>query len=555
MIIDNKELGTAFKLLAQLMDIHGENSFKAKAYSSAAYKIEKESRALATLDLDHLSIPGIGLTITEKIKELIHTGRLGLLEEYLAKTPAGIVELLAIKGIGPKKIGVLWRALNIESIGELAYACQENRLIDLKGFGAKTQESILKSIEFIRAHDGYFLYADLHLIAENLLDELQKKFPANQIAVTGALRRQALILNRADFVTDLDTEELKAHFSKAENTKFVVENDLLQVQEGGGPLFVFHGTSKEDFYRTLFLSTNTEAFTRSFLAVAVLPEHPALETEIFERNNLYFIPPALREDGRYLKRYATADHAKPLQLLQPEDIKGIIHCHSQYSDGKNSLEEMALGAIARGYEYLVISDHSQVATYARGLYPEQIKKQHAEIDRLNQKLAPFRIFKSIEADILNDGNLDYTPEILASFDLVIASVHSNLKMNGEKAMQRLLAAIQNPFTTILGHPTGRLLLSREGYPIDHKTIIDACAKHNVVIEINAHPRRLDLDWAWIPYALEKGVLLSVDPDAHSVEGMDLVQYGVWAAQKGGLTKADNLSSKTLVEFEGWLNNK
>jgi DNA polymerase (family 10) len=218
----------------------------------------------------------------------------------------------------------------------------------------------------------------------------------------------------------------------------------------------------------------------------------------------------------------------------------------------STIEQMAIAARDKGFEYLVISDHSQAAFYANGLKPEQIAAQHIEVDALNTKLAPFKVFKSIEADILNDGALDYTAQVLNTFDLVIASVHSNLKMSEEKAMGRVMAAIANPFTTILGHPTGRLLLSRKGYPLDHKAIIDACAAHNVVIEINAHPRRLDLDWRWIAYAIEKGVLLSIDPDAHSIAGYDDVYYGAMVAQKGGLTARQNLSSYTLAEFEGFL---
>jgi DNA polymerase (family 10) len=219
-----------------------------------------------------------------------------------------------------------------------------------------------------------------------------------------------------------------------------------------------------------------------------------------------------------------------------------------------TIEQMAITARDQGFEYLVISDHSQAAFYANGLAPERIVAQHIEVDALNNKLAPFRIFKSIEADILSDGNLDYTDRVLNTFDLVIASVHSNLKMSEEKAMKRVLAAIANPFTTILGHPTGRLLLSRKGYPLDHKVIIDACAEHNVVIEINAHPRRLDIDWRWIEYALEKGVLLSINPDAHSTGGYKDVFYGVMAAQKGGLTAAHNLSSFSLAQFEAFVAN-
>jgi len=213
---------------------------------------------------------------------------------------------------------------------------------------------------------------------------------------------------------------------------------------------------------------------------------------------------------------------------------------------------MATAAKAADFEYLVLSDHSQSATYASGLTPDRVAAQHAEIDALNAQMAPFKIFKSIEADILGDGSLDYSPQVLATFDLVIASVHSNLKMSEERAMSRVMAAIANPYTTILGHPTGRLLLSRKGYPLDHKAIIDACAEHSVVLEINAHPRRLDLDWRWIDYALEKGVLLSIDPDAHSINGFNDVHYGAVIAQKGGLTAQHNLSSFTLTQFEEFI---
>jgi len=221
----------------------------------------------------------------------------------------------------------------------------------------------------------------------------------------------------------------------------------------------------------------------------------------------------------------------------------------------NTIEEMANECIRRNYEYLVISDHSQTAVYANGLKEDRVIEQQKNIDELNKKLSPFKIFKSIESDILNDGSLDYPEEVLKSFDLVIASVHSNLKMTEEKAMARLIKAIENPYTDILGHMTGRLLLSRNGYPVDHKKIIEACAANNVVIEINAHPRRLDIDWKWIGYAMEKGVLLSIDPDAHALDGFDDVKYGVLAAQKGGLTAKQNLSSFSLKEFEQWLDRK
>ncbi|TAL42117.1 MAG: PHP domain-containing protein, partial [Chitinophagaceae bacterium] len=280
----------------------------------------------------------------------------------------------------------------------------------------------------------------------------------------------------------------------------------------------------------------------------------------FKQAKIQYIPPCMRESPSVIEK--AKKNALP-ELLQENDVKGLVHSHSNWSDGVNTIEEMANELIKRGYEYLVISDHSKAAAYANGLSEERIREQHRYIDELNNKFkAPptpkgsggqaFKIFKSIECDILNDGNMDYTNNILSTFDLVIASVHSNLKMPEEKAMMRLMKAIENPYTTILGHMTGRLLLSRNGYPVDHKKIIDACAANHVAVELNAHPRRLDIDWKYIDYAIEKGVLISIDPDAHALDGFDDVKYGVLAAQKAGLTKKQNLSSFSLAEFGKYL---
>lgn len=550
--MNNKEIAGIFSLLARLMELHGENSFKTKAYSGAAFRIEKLPRPLENSDIKTLAIPGIGAAISDKINLILETGSLPLLEEYLAKTPAGVVDMLSVKGIGPRKIALLWKELGVESVGELAYACQENRLVPLKGFGAKTQESILKSIEFIQNNKGYFLYAAIEEFAGQTLQELKQHFPDRQIFITGDFRRQMPFLKTLSFVTDIPGKELIARFSALENTKVSSEGKVLRVQTEAVPELTFYLTEPQHILPELFKTTAAPAFSKAFFEKYKLPESLNDETDAFSSNHLQYLPPALRENEHGLR---LAETQQVPELIRLSDIKGIIHCHSTYSDGLNTLEEMALGAMERGYEYLVISDHSQIAVYANGLSPERIRQQHADIEAFNQRMAPFRIFKSIESDILNDGRLDYEDEVLASFDLVIASVHSNLKMPEEKAMQRLLRAIENPFTTILGHPTGRLLLSREGYPVDHKKIIDACAANNVVIEINAHPRRLDLDWSWIPYALEKGVMLSINPDAHSVSGMDLIKYGVLSAQKGGLTASHNLSSKSREELEALLKNK
>ena len=277
------------------------------------------------------------------------------------------------------------------------------------------------------------------------------------------------------------------------------------------------------------------------------------EARIFEAAQLAYIPPYLRETSAIIQKAKAP--ASFENLIQTNEIKGLIHSHSNWSDGAYTIEQMASALIDLGFEYLVISDHSKAAYYANGLTEERIKEQHKYIDELNKKFAPFKIFKSIECDILSDGAMDYSNSVLSTFDLVIASIHSNLVMDEEKAMKRLLGAITNPYVTILGHMTGRLLLRRKGYPVDHKAIIEACAANDVTIEINAHPNRLDIDWRWVESALEKGVRLSINPDAHTIEEFQNIKYGVLVAQKGGLTKERNLSSMSLNEIESFLQKR
>jgi DNA polymerase (family 10) len=547
----NYEIADHFALLGKLLDIHGENSFKAKSYSIAAYNIEQLPKQLVDMSTEEMyKSKGIGQSVGEKIQELLQGGSMGALQEIMAATPTGVIEMLEIKGLGPKKIHAVWKELGIEDIGELEYACTENRLSALKGFGQKTQQTIYNAISFYRSNQGYHLWAHVEQSAAALVTQLQGAFPSNKFALTGSIRRQEEVVEAIEIAADVEQEDLiRGYESVPEVALETVPADRLTVRIPGQPTLRFYLSSPEAFYSNLFRSTASAEFNEAFAKRYTLPETPENETQIFLENSLPYIPAPIRESSSILDLAATG---KLPELIQPTDIKGIIHSHSTWSDGQHSIEEMARGAMALGYEYLVISDHSQAAFYAGGLTPAQIIEQHAEIDALNNKLTPFRIFKSIEADILSDGSLDYGPEVLSKLDLVIASVHSNLKMTQEKAMDRILTAIRNPYTTILGHPTGRLLLSRAGYPVDHKVLIDACAEHNVVIEINAHPRRLDIDWRWVAYALDRGVLLSIDPDAHSVSGYRDVYYGVMIGQKGGLTKERNLSSFSLSDFETFL---
>ncbi len=553
--MDNYVIAENFSLLAKLMDIHGDNSFKAKSYSSAAFTIDKLPTPLADLPAEKIFvIRGIGDTIGKKVVEQIETGQLSLLNEYLAKTPPGIIEMLGIKGIGPKKISTIWKELEIESLGELLYACNENRLTLYKGFGEKTQKNIKEAIEFYFGTLGSYLYQQMESYAVVADTKLKEKFPEGAFIFTGEYRRQLEIINTLEWITTQSIGELKDFFITNEFTIVTETADYISVKGKENVTMGFYCITSSHLFSTIFQTSCSEEFLQSWNAETGWDTEAnyASEEAIFESVNLPFIPAFQREQPLVITQAKTGGLTK---TIEPTDIKGIIHSHSNWSDGVHTLEQMATAAKERGLQYLVISDHSKTAFYANGLQEDRIRAQHLQIDELNAKLAPFKIFKSIESDILNDGSLDYSNEVLASFDIVIASVHSNLKMTEEKAMMRLLKAIENPFTSILGHMTGRLLLNRNGYPVDHKRVIEACAANDVVIELNAHPRRLDIDWRWIEYALEKNVLISIDPDAHSIDGYDDCRYGVLVAQKAGLTKEQNLSSFSLVEFEKFIDKQ
>lgn len=549
--MDNGHIADAFNLVARLMDVNGENSFRIKTYSNASFNIDKEQKKIAELSLaDIAAIKGVGASTAQKIFDFIHTGKLDILEEYIAKTPAGIIEMLSIKGIGPKKINVIWKEMGIESVGELLYACNENRLTMYKGFGEKTQNNIREALEYFISKKGFFLYAE----AVPFYNETATLFDSNFTPVGDYVRHQEIIESLDFVVTNASNTEVKDKFQTLPFL-FVSEagNELVyQIENGPKIKCILIDESLK----------NAEVFKRNAAPefIVLLEEtYPDLNTVLnattsdeaaFSQLGIAYLPPYLREVTNNALQLAQ-NNALPA-VITNSDIKGIIHSHSTWSDGVNTLEEMAVFAQQTGLEYLVISDHSKSAFYANGLYPDRIVSQHAEIDALNNKLSSFKIFKSIESDILIDGSLDYEDSVLASFDLVIASVHSILKMDETKAMNRLIKAIENPYTNILGHMTGRLLLSRPGYPVNHDLIIDACAANNVVIELNAHPRRLDIDWRFLTKALEKGVLTSINPDAHSIEGYKDTQYGVFVAQKAMLTAGKNLSSFTLPQMESFI---
>ena len=554
--MSNKEIASQFSLLSQLMDIHGENSFKSKTYSIVAYKISQLTVDLYTFSEKEIAqINGIGEAISKKIIEIISTGTMEILKNLILKTPPGIFEMLKIKGIGPKKIAVIWREMGIENIGELLYACSENRLLLYPGFGKKTQANVKEAIEFYLSQQGNYLYAQVEMLANELVIFFQKLFKGERVVLTGEFSRQAETVDSLDFVITASAEEIIETINDLTEFKLLQNNSkFISYQYNEGIVLNIYPAQGITLIKKVFETTGTAEFNSFFINSfpSINFEDVENEKELFNRAGIQYIPPFLRESESIIN---LSKAFKIPAVIQPGDIKGIIHCHSNWSDGIQSIEQLAVAAIKSKKEYLVISDHSKTATYAKGLTEEKVREQHTYIDSLNEKLAPFKIFKSIESDILNDGSLDYSDSILSTFDLVIASVHSNLTMNQEKAMARLLKAIENPYTTILGHMTGRLLLSRNGFSVDYKRIIDACAANRVVIEINAHPRRLDMRWQWIEYALSKNVLLSIDPDAHSIPEFDNTRYGVLVAQKGMLTAENNLSSFGREKFENYLGRR
>jgi DNA polymerase (family 10) len=549
--MDNYAIADQLALLSKLMDIHGENAFKAKSYASAAFTIEKLPTPLASMAKGKINtLRGIGESVGAKVVELLETGELDALKSLVKSTPAGVLEMMNIKGLGPKKIHTIWKELDIATIKELEQACQENKIAAKKGFGEKTQQKILESIQFKEQTSGSYLYAQVEPFAEAFLKKLEEEFGDETIEITGDFKRQLEVIDKLEWVTTVKKGALKKYLLQSGFNLVSESDERITVEAEEMLTMIFHLAKKEDFSQVLFESSSSPEFLKAWQSIIREPlEGAKSEKELFKKAGIAFIPAYMRET---VSNITQAKEKEIPAVLQTADIKGLIHAHSDWSDGAHTIEEMAEALIASGFEYLVISDHSKAAYYAGGLTEQKIKEQHRYIDTLNKKLTPFRIFKSIECDILSDGSLDYTDKILSSFDLVIVSIHSNLQMTQDKAMMRLRSAVENKYTSIVGHMTGRRLLKRPAYSVDHQEIIDLCAEHNVVIEINANPQRLDMKWEWVSYAMDKGLMLSINPDAHTIDEFKNIKYGVLTAQKGGLTKERNLSSFSLEEFEAFV---
>lgn len=550
--MDKKAVARILEEIGTFLELKGENPFKIKAFTGAARAIETLDGDLAAMAAagELTSVKGLGPATREVVMQLLATGRSEVHDELKASFPEGLLDMLDIPGLGPRKIKAIHEGLGIQSIGELEYACLENRLATLSGFGAKTQEKILHGIELRKAFRGRHLYADALPIAEAILARLAGHPDVIRLELAGAMRRCLETVQDLELVASSEHPErvLEAFATLSDASEGRDRKDsTLTMRLDSGLRATLRVVSDACFPVSMLLATGSTSHVEALRERArerglALTESglqdgasaiPCVDEEaVYRALGLEFVPPELREDTEAIA--LAEQHALPA-LVRLEDLQGVFHVHTTYSDGAASLERMAQEAQALGYRYLGISDHSEAASYAHGLTRDRILEQHAEIDALNQRLGSLRILKGIEADILADGSLDYDAETLERFDFVIASIHSRFGMDEAAMTERLVRALRHPRVTMLGHMTGRLLLAREPYALDLERVFAAAAESGVIIELNANPHRLDIDWRHLRLALDRGVRISINPDAHSVDGLRDVRFGVGIARKGGAT--------------------
>ena len=553
----NKAVARRLKLAADLIELTGGNPFRARAFASGARAVERLDEPLDRLVADDTltDVQGIGKGLAADIREIVATGELAITDRLLQSLPPGLPDVLRVRGLGVKKVKALWNEAGVTSLDELEAAAASGRLAELDGFGAKTVQNILASVEELRAYEGKAHLRDAYLEAAALRLALVEAGLRADLA--GAVRRQGNVVDAIDLVAtgpaDTVTNVLSgldlgpvASSSDASSTSVTATAPL------GLPLTVWLA-EPASYGRVLFERTGSDAHLAAFRDAHGEPADVADEDEVYAQAGLSPIPAPLREGGDELARAGKG--ALP-DLVTVDDLLGTVHNHSTWSDGAHTLREMADAARERGLGYFGVCDHSRSLQIAHGLSIAQLQEQRNEVDALNAEYADaghdFRVFAGSEVDILADGSMDYPDEVLAALDLVVASVHTGFRMSEDEATARIVAAVSNPYVDVLGHPTGRLLLRREGYPVDHEAVLDACAERGVAVELNANPWRLDVDWTFLRAATDRGVLVSINPDAHAIDGLDDVRWGVASAQKGALTAASSLTSKSADELASWL---
>ncbi len=580
--MDKNQVANLLDEIASLLELkEGSNPFEVRAYQNAARAVNGLDGDIEQLTREGKlkGVPGLGSTSIKRIEEAVETGHIALYDELVETTPPIKLEMMRIPGVGPKKINAIYNQLHVNSIPDLVQACEENKVAALPGFGKKTQDKIVQGIAFLAQHAGRFLYPVAEEEASHMYTVLKELPEIVRLQVAGSLRRRRETIGDIDMVVsvaDSASEDVRrkimdvftsqpsvqAITGKGETKSSVVLSsginmDLRVVNDSQFPYTLHHFTGSKEHHiplRRRALSMNMTIndyglFKGKEPHLELVPCKD--ETDIYATLGMAYIEPELREDMGEIE--AAVNGTLPA-LVQESDLQGVLHVHSTWSDGQNTIREMAEACIVRGLTYLGLTDHSKTAAYAGGLNEEDLRRQHEEIDLLNKEYAGrLHILKGIECDILRDGALDFADDVLATLDFVVASIHSLFNLSLEEQTQRMLRAISNRYVDIIGHPTGRILLGREGYALDLDVVIDAAAEHGVCIEINAHPSRLDLDWRYLHRARDKGIKIPIDPDAHVISGLDDMRFGIGIARKGWLRASDVLNTMTtddLLDFFG-----
>lgn len=568
--MDKKDVAHILEEIGALLELSGENPFKTRAYYNAARTLTQLEEDLGAVVREKRlgELKGVGTALAQKIEELVTTGRLKFHEDLRARFPETLFEIMDVPGLGPKRVKAVYDELGVDSLDKLEMACTSGRLAQLKGFSGKLQEKVLAGIAFHRRHQGIHLYNHAEAFAFELLAHLGEHPAVDVVRVAGSLRRHKEVVKDLDFVVSSSAPAaVMEHFVQAPSVERVTGHgetkssvvlqsgmaaDLRVVGKDQYPYALAHFTGSKEHNVAMRqrakdrgLKLNEYGLFREDGSVVAC----ASEADIYAALGLPFIPPELREDmGEF-------DVPEIPPLVTEDGLRGVIHCHTHFSDGRNSLDEMAQAAQELGFEYIVICDHSQSAGYANGLTPARVAAQHEAIDALNKRLKGFRVVKGIESDIRTDGSLDYAEDVLKTFEFVVISVHSKLVMTGDEATARVIKAIESPYSDLLGHPTGRLLLTRAGYPLDYAKVFDACVANRVAVEINANCNRLDLDWRHVRHARDKGVMLAISPDAHDTRGIGDCRYGVGIARKGWLEPENLLNCMNVKDLLAWRKSK
>jgi DNA polymerase (family 10) len=570
--MDKQQVAAVLDEIGTILELQGENPFKCIAYHNAARAIEQLEgslqEAITSGKLSH--IKSIGESIRDKIIALVNTGKLPYYEELRAKFPPGVFDLLRVQGLGPKKVKALYEELSVDDLEKLKAVCEAGNVAKLKGFGAKTQQKILEGINFL-AQMGQRVRLDQALpLAQRLMDGLRDCPGIIRMEVCGSVRRRRETIRDIDilisshkpgpimesFVSLPGVEQVTGQGETKSSVivsagashggSILINADLRVVDDKQFPFALLYFTGSKEHNIALRSRAIERGLKLNEYELAGNGKRVACkdETDIYKALGLDYIPPELREDTGEID--AAAEHRLP-HLIDVDNIRGTFHCHTNWSDGTATLEQMVQKAKELGFEYYGIADHSQSLTVANGLTPERVRKQQVEIDALADKVRSIRLFKGTECDILPDGSLDFDDKLLATFDYVVASVHTHFTMSAEEMTARIVRAVSNPHVTMLGHATGRLLLRRDGYKVDLEAVLQAARKHGTLVEINAHPMRLDLDWIHCKRARALGVQLVINPDAHSTEDLAYIPYGVDVARRGWLEKSDVFNTKTAAQ--------